>query len=421
MIKNILTQIWNQRRTNSWLFAELVIVFVLLWFCVDVLYGLAFARLHPKGYDQENVYKVTVKSRDDQFVKMQNADSISLFWLKPLTEVIKNFKQYPGVESVCTSFGTDAYSNSTMFQGYHVDGDTANVFTSNIRYVDAEYIKTFRIPMLHRIHKNLKDEDWNAINNVNPAIVSAELADSLWGTTNVLGKKFSDYYSPNLHYKVIAVSAPQKNSDYNRYEPYIMTPYPEYIYKSQSIPSIYIRVKADVDNNEFANSFMKTMSARIHIAPFYIFDIQSMKYCKQLDDARQGVTQEVNNTILMMSFFAFNVFLGLLGTFWFRTNSRRGEIAIRMAMGSSRKQIAVHFFTEGILLLAIVFLPAAIIALNIWNEDLTVTMHADATVLRLITTLIITFILMSVITLIGIWIPSKRAMNILPADALHEE
>lgn len=421
MIKNILTQIWNQRRTNSWLFAELVIVFVLLWFCVDVLYGLAYARCQPKGYDQEHVYKVTVKSRDDQFVNMQNADSISLFWWKPLNEVIRNFKQYPGVESVCTSFGTDAYSNNTMIQGYHVDGDTANVFTSNIRYIDAEYIKTFRMPMLHSIHKNLKDEDWNAINNVNPAIVSAELADSLWGTTNVLGKKFSDYYSPNLHYKVIAVSAPQKNSDYNRYEPYIMTPYPEYIYKSQSIPSIYIRVKADVDNHEFANSFMKTMSAKIHIAPFYIFETQSMKYYKQLDDARQGVTQEVNNTILMMSFFAFNVFLGLLGTFWFRTNSRRGEIAIRMAMGSSRKQIAAHFLTEGILLLAIAFLPAAIIALNIWKEDLTVTMHADATVLRLITTLIITFMLMSIITLIGIWIPSKRAMNILPADALHEE
>ena len=30
MIKSILTQIWNQRRSNSWLFAELLIVFVLL-------------------------------------------------------------------------------------------------------------------------------------------------------------------------------------------------------------------------------------------------------------------------------------------------------------------------------------------------------------------------------------------------------
>lgn len=44
-----------------------------------------------------------------------------------LSEVIKNFKQYPGIESVCTSFGTDAYSNKTMFQGYHIDGDTTNI------------------------------------------------------------------------------------------------------------------------------------------------------------------------------------------------------------------------------------------------------------------------------------------------------
>ena len=421
MIKNILTQIWNQRRTNSWLFSELVIVFVLLWFCVDVLYGLAFARLHPKGYDQEHVYKVTVNCREDQFIKMQDADSISRFWWHPLSEVIKNLKQYPGIESVCASFGTDAYSNNTMFQGYHIDGDTTHILGANIRYVDAEYIKTLRIPMLHSIHKNLENEDWNAINNVNPAIVSAELADSLWGTTNVLGKKFSDYYAPNLHYKVIAVSAPQKNSDYNRYEPYIMTPYPEFVYKLQEIPSIYIRVKADADNNEFANSFIKTMSAKIHIAPFYIFDVQSMKYYKLLDDANQGVTQEVNNTILMMSFFVFNVFLGLLGTFWFRTNSRRGEIAIRMAMGSSRKQTAVHFLTEGVLLLAIAALPGILVCINIWCADLTVTIHADATVFRLITTLLITFVLMAVITFIGIWIPSKRAMHILPAEALHEE
>ena len=32
MIKSILTQIWNQRRSNSWLFAELLIVFVFFFF-----------------------------------------------------------------------------------------------------------------------------------------------------------------------------------------------------------------------------------------------------------------------------------------------------------------------------------------------------------------------------------------------------
>ena len=94
------------------------------------------------------------------------------------------------------------------------------------------------------------------------------------------------------------------------------------------------------------------------------------------------------------------------------------ELSIAKAKNVLENNISL---TEGILLLAIAFLPAAIIAFNIWNADLTVTMHADATLLRLIMTLIITFILMAFITLIGIWIPSNKAMHILPAEALHEE
>ena len=31
MIHSILHQIWNQRRSNGWLFAELLIVFTLMW------------------------------------------------------------------------------------------------------------------------------------------------------------------------------------------------------------------------------------------------------------------------------------------------------------------------------------------------------------------------------------------------------
>ena len=33
MIHSILHQIWNQRRSNGWLFAELLIVFTLMWYC----------------------------------------------------------------------------------------------------------------------------------------------------------------------------------------------------------------------------------------------------------------------------------------------------------------------------------------------------------------------------------------------------
>lgn len=49
MIHSILHQIWNQRRSNGWLFAELLIVFTLMWYCVDVLYGFAMQNGNLRG------------------------------------------------------------------------------------------------------------------------------------------------------------------------------------------------------------------------------------------------------------------------------------------------------------------------------------------------------------------------------------
>ena len=73
MIKSILTQIWNQRRLNGWIFAELLIVFVLLWYCLDMLYAFAYAERQPKGYDLEHVYKVSISTNPTQLVLCSQA------------------------------------------------------------------------------------------------------------------------------------------------------------------------------------------------------------------------------------------------------------------------------------------------------------------------------------------------------------
>ena len=82
MIKSILTQIWNQRRSNSWLFAELLIVFVLLWYCLDMLYAFAYAERQPKGYDLEHVYKVSISTNPTQLVLCSSEISGLSLWKK---------------------------------------------------------------------------------------------------------------------------------------------------------------------------------------------------------------------------------------------------------------------------------------------------------------------------------------------------
>ena len=92
MIKSILTQIWNQRRLNGWIFAELLIVFVLLWYCLDMLYAFAYAERQPKGYDLEHVYKVSISTNPTQLVLCSSEDSLQNFLVQAYGGSISSYQ-----------------------------------------------------------------------------------------------------------------------------------------------------------------------------------------------------------------------------------------------------------------------------------------------------------------------------------------
>ena len=152
-----------------------------------------------------------------------------------------------------------------------------------------------------------------------------------------------------------------------------------------------------------------------------IFDIQSYKDQKIERDAAEGITPYIRSARLIVIFFVFNVFIGLMGTFWFRTRHRRSEIALRMAMGSSRGRIRWQLLGEGLLLLALASIPALMICINMVMADVTFTEATDATWGRFVICVSIVWILMALMVIAGIWYPASRAMKVQPAEALHDE
>lgn len=52
----LLKQIWNERRSNGWLWSELLIVFVVLWYVVDWTYVTARTYYEPVGFDITDTY-----------------------------------------------------------------------------------------------------------------------------------------------------------------------------------------------------------------------------------------------------------------------------------------------------------------------------------------------------------------------------
>ena len=56
MITKILKQVWNQRRTNGWIFLEVIIAGFFLWTVIDPVYVLMVNSLEDKGYEEKGRY-----------------------------------------------------------------------------------------------------------------------------------------------------------------------------------------------------------------------------------------------------------------------------------------------------------------------------------------------------------------------------
>ena len=130
----------------------------------------------------------------------------------------------------------------------------------------------------------------------------------------------------------------------------------------------------------------------------------------------------MRNYIVGMSFLLLNIFLGLLGTFWFRTQQRRGEIALHKAMGATDGAVFSRLMSEGVFLLLAVTIPAIVIdivlahfELNSWRNGTTLEWP------RLAFCAAASFVLIAAMIGIGIGLPARRAMKVQPAEALHDE
>lgn len=101
-MKNILVQIKNEWRSSLFLFTELLLVFVVLWYIVD--WTLVTLRVYnaPMGFDTEHCYniavsKLTLKSTAYNFDLTKDDD------MRHLVELAERLRHRPGVEAVALS------------------------------------------------------------------------------------------------------------------------------------------------------------------------------------------------------------------------------------------------------------------------------------------------------------------------------
>ena len=170
----------------------------------------------------------------------------------------------------------------------------------------------------------------------------------------------------------------------------------------------------------FVNYFKTEIVGKYRQGNFMFSDIIPISKNREIA-VRQDELQ-LKNYCIGIGFLLLNIFLGILGIFWNRTQQRRSEIALHIALGASKVIVVKRLLLEGLIVLSIATICTLPFVYTIYMAEIPQSFYGIYISFdRFASTVGITYLLMLVMIAVGIGIPAWRAMQIEPAEALHEE
>jgi len=404
-------------RGNGWVLAELFLVFVVLWFLCDSLGCMKYTFYRPLGYDISHVYQLSMVTGGE------SRDS-SLTMADKYLGILRKLEQDPTVEAAALCYWSLPMSGSNSYNSLAAQD---SLFVSGrCIYATGGYTDVFRF------HEDPQRPFARAASNANSVMLSE-------GAASRFRKKMPTFsLDTPLSYgdstttilqagRIGAFRGYRYGSDaswfFYRIDDMMM--WEEF---ANQWAQIVFRVKPAADGPGYREKFLREKAPRLDTDDMFVVDAAPYTVQQEQFEMMNGDTDKVNTQGIVVLFLMANVFLGLIGTFWFRTRRRRGEIALRMAMGSSRKLVFSMLMGEGLLLLTMAALPAMLVCFNIGMAEFSIgrtelisTWPVKWSFVRFLLGSLGAWLLMALMVAVGIWFPARQAIRIEPAEALHEE
>jgi putative ABC transport system permease protein len=422
MYRQIIKVIWNQRVNNAWIWAEILLVSICLWYIVDDLYTRISLYASPMGYDISNVYVVDLRTITSENEEYRPQEEYGSLLGEDLLTVVSRIRAYPGVEAVGISVASLPYTYARNYSGMerinYETGDTLPSGHMRRYFATPEYMRVFRYATPEGNAEILPGKL-----QPNHRIITSDAIEKMFPEGDATGK-FISYNYDSIGIYVGGVMNPIRFGDFDAYTPTFINLLDEnmaanglneFIFQSVDIT---LRTSPSA-GKDFAATFRKEMQQQIRYHNIYMLNIRSF------DDIRyRYIHADVNETKLYLAgvfFLLINIFLGIVGTFFFRTEHRLGEMGLRIALGSTTSNLRSLLIGEGLLILLFAFLPATIIAFNLGLKEIIDVEAMPFTPVRFLFCQGITFLLIALMITIGIWFPSRKVIALQPAEALRYE
>lgn len=416
----VLHQIYNEKRSNWALLAELLIVSCIVWYIVDCTYVIVSRAVEPLGFDITNCYKVNIGKLNESSVGYDSAyPENEDCYAKNKLALIDRIRKDEDIETAAYSNQSDPFSGSSTSSYLVYD----TISSMEVRYImcEPEFLKVFRIGSIdgkspEQLASLLKDRN---------VFLTEHIFDGKYDIMKQVGKNLKFNYNGGDHmpWRITAVIPTLKRFSFEEIynSPVLMMPFEQWIYgRPYMCNAISLRVKEGRTLGFVERFREKIKGKKIREGNYYISDIASYETLKKDSEISQDA--QTLYYVVAIVFLLINVFLGLLGTFWFRTQHRFPEIGLQKAIGATNTDITLRLLAEAVLLLTIAFIPSLLIDLNIAHAGLPESYQGVTLATgRFITCAAISYLLMLLIIGLGICFPALKAVKANPVDVLRGE
>ena len=325
MIQHLLKLIWKQRRQNAWIVAELFLVFILVWYIMDYFTTIRYADSIENAYNIEDTYQIrltTVPVNSPNYIRYENAEK------QPVDQylsIIERIRQYPQVEDVCLTLDSSPYNPSDMDN--RMGRDSSEMVQFQYLPVTPSYFDVFKV-------RSLDGKEPSSLKNAlteKDIVISRKLAETLFPDGQAKGH--SIYMNDDNSFRIGGVCGALKRDDYSREERaayFLLSTSGFSDWDERQLAGslgISLRAKPGLRPKEFISNFQRDMREQINIGNFVLSKVDSYADLRDRLYLTNGVTDAIRYRIAFMVFLVFNIFLGIIGTFWFRYEYRKPKSA----------------------------------------------------------------------------------------------
>ena len=436
MITKIIHQIWNERKQNAWLFLELIVAIIFLWLAIDPLFTLVCRNNLPKGYTPEKVYRVKYEAFVTDPSSYQASENNKAEFMAQLTNALNSlpeieccFMSQAGLEPNPAGYSStmvaipddrpDSLIDWKNARVYNIVANEKSRFFETVRAID---VKTGKV---------LQQADYAGKDG---AYLSRRQAMALFGTTDVVGKKFINVHHDS--FTILGVFEDLQMISYDEYTPIVLY-CNNNVDKHTFRDEIYFRLKDSADEDEFKKKFENEFMPKYSHGIYHIMGLQSYMDCIEEYDKQYNITNKYRLYTGLSGFALFCAFMGVFSAFWIRTNSRRRDIGIMRSVGATASSAVGQFVTEAMILVTVAFIvsmpliahyiyvegfaePLAKVPTWVHNETPDQSYLHNRALPHFAIVTAIAYLLISAIAIAGSLLPASRITRSLPADALRE-